>query len=198
MYFIQKYKNIVAQNLFIALNANIKDISINIINPKFISIHNELSIPYLSHFFYLYIISFHLPYIIKQYSSKIRKKYNFISKKKTKKFLVYPASNLYNKIFNQLYFEFMPVQLYPEYKSVKLTQNYFKIVIWDTPLTNCTENIAQLQYTVIPNIVISYKFKNFNKIFDEIIFWLIFYEFFQPSNVLNYDIFEILEYKFKE
>ena len=125
MYFSRNYNRFIAQNLLLATVTDINDGSY--VDNRLFSVGIENTVPIQSQFIYLFILTQSKPYMARKYPSK-KRTYRFAPRADTAKIAAFPARVRYGYLMHKLYHEFSVKQFSPEFASIKLTENFTKII----------------------------------------------------------------------
>lgn len=155
MYFFSQYNNVIGRHIFLSkyvtIDPNqflkIKHLNLSIENKKVLSIQ----------FLYLFMLTKQKPFMIKRYSSKKTKSF-FSTSFRTSKATVFSRKNEISKLIHILSKKLIPAQLPSEFPAVRFTENYTKIIIWNSPLFGNISALALNENAYIRDIPIAFNF----------------------------------------
>lgn len=150
-----------------------------------------------SQFLYLFLLTKNFPYMARKHPTKKKNYKPFAIKYETGKISSFFGKYRESYLFDRLYHLFMAKQLSPEFPSIKLQPEISKIITWNSPLYAQTFGVQISENLFIDDIPVYYKFKTREKLFDEVVFWLIFSNFLRTNDILINNL-EIETYLYDE
>jgi hypothetical protein len=195
MFLAKNYFNLISQNLFLTVASNLNCA----VSPRFSMLSAGIEGIEIrqSQFLYLLLLTKNFPYMARKHPTKKKNYKPFTIKHETGKISSFFGKYREGYLFDRLYHFFMAKQLSPEFPSIKLQPEISKIITWNSPLYAQTFGVQISENLFIDDIPVYYKFKTREKLFDDVVFWLIFSNFLRINDVLINNL-EIETYLYDE
>lgn len=197
MYFAKKYNDIVSQNLFVTNTVDISGSKPEYINFRLCAIGIENYLPIQSQFLYLLMLTRIFPFMARKHPSKKKFRFGDYRVGDNAKFVSYINQYRVGYLIHKLH-DFMPKQLSPEYSAITFNFKYAKVIIWNAPLYNDTFCLETSENSFLGDIPVYYKFITKKNMFAEIAFWVFFYEFLRPADLLSTIKLDMQYYDYNE